>query len=158
MAVAHGRNLDLARLELFSLGDLETEDAVLEGGSRLVRLESAWKGHGPAEAAPANLLEDVAALLRGTLIGGLAGDGHGVVLDGDVHVVGANAGERGLDGTRIRVGRDVQGQRRAGIGPGEPLEGAEIVVEEAVHRRAHGQHVPDRRGTAHDRHGSYTSW
>src|SRR6185436_11201217 len=157
MTVAHLRYLDLPWLELLCLGDLEAEDAVLERGPGLVRLEAVRQGHGAAEAAAANLLEDVAALLGGALVGRLARDGHCAVLDRDVDVVRLDPRQRGLDRDRVGVRGDVQRQRGAGKAARKPLERAEVIVKEAVHRRTHGQHVPDRRRTAHESHRSYTS-
>src|SRR6266550_7511965 len=157
IAVGDGRDLDLARLQLLGLGDLETEDAVLEGRLRLVRLEASRQRHRPAEVAPADLLEDIAALLGGPLIGRLAGDGDRAVFHRDVHVVRLDARQGRLDGHGIRIGRDVERQSRTVEAAGEPAEWPEVVIEVSVHRLAHRQHVTQRRRTAHDRHGSYTS-
>src|SRR4051812_46969447 len=51
MAVADGRDPDLARLDLLRLRDLEAQDAVLERGLGLVRLEPVRQRHGAAEVA-----------------------------------------------------------------------------------------------------------
>src|SRR6185295_15448390 len=103
-AIAFGnrRDLDLARLELLGLGDIQAQDAVLERGGRLVRLEAVRQSHRAAEAAPPDLLEDVAALLGGSLVRGLARDGHRAVLDRDVDVIGPDARQRRLDRHAIR--------------------------------------------------------
>src|SRR5688500_16950267 len=80
IAVAHGRDLDLARLDLLGLRDLQPQDAVLERRGRLVRLQAGRQGHRAAEVAAADLLEDVAALVAGPLVCGLAADPDRAVL------------------------------------------------------------------------------
>src|SRR5437764_15347425 len=81
MAVAHGRDLDLAGLQLLRLWNLEPQDAMLERCLGLIGLEAVRQGHGPAEVAATDLLKDVAAFVGRALVGRLAADRHGAILD-----------------------------------------------------------------------------
>src|SRR5215212_4961583 len=152
MAVAQRRDPDLARLDLLGLRDLEAEDAVLERGVRLVRLEPVREGDGAAEASPADLLEDVAALLGLALLGGPAGDRDGPVLHGYVNVLGLDPRKGGLDREAVGGRRHVEWQCRAVKAPRQPTGWTEVVVEKAIHRLSKGHEVPERRRTAHERH------
>src|SRR6185369_5116014 len=94
MAVAHGCDLDLPRLDLLSLRDRQPEHAVLERRRSLVGLEAGRQRHRAAEGAAPDLLDEVRALIARALARGLAADRHRAVLDGDVDVLGAHAWQR----------------------------------------------------------------
>src|SRR5438105_7686286 len=155
LAVGDGRDLDLAWLGLLGLRDAEREHAVLEGGRGLIRLEALGQGHRPAEGAAPDLLDQIAALVAGALLGGLAADRQRPVLDGDVDVVRLDARKRRLDGERVRVGGHVERKGWCGEGTTRPIEWTEVVIEESVHRLAERHDVAEARWTANDRHLAY---
>jgi hypothetical protein len=59
-----GYHLDGLGLDLFGLGQLQGQDAMLEGGLHLVGVEAGRQSDLPAEVAIAALLAQVVALLR----------------------------------------------------------------------------------------------
>src|ERR1035437_1436671 len=136
-----GRDLDLPRLDLLCLGDAKGQDAVLEGGRCLVRLDAGGQGQRPGEAATANLLEEE-ALSRRDHRAGVAGNGQGVALDRDVDFLGLDAREDHLDHDVVVGGVDVDRDQL-------PLSKlprtwiAKALLEEPVHRLAKREQVAE---------------
>src|SRR5215212_3556241 len=79
---------DLARLDSLRFRDAKREHAVFERRLRLVRLEAVRERDHSADAAPADLPDEVLTFAGGLLGIGFAADAERAVLHGDLDVFG----------------------------------------------------------------------
>src|SRR5918992_109037 len=112
LAIGRRADPDLAGLDLLGSRDAQPQNAVLERGLSLVRLETRREADRPAELAPADLPDEVIALALLALLTALAVDRQRAVLDRQLDVVGLNAGQRRLDDERVGVHADVEREGR----------------------------------------------
>src|SRR5437870_6187238 len=108
VAVRAGADFDLLRPDFLDLGQGQGQDAVVEIGLRLVRLDAGRQRDRALERAEAALLQQVAFLFLLRLGLGLALDSQGVARDRDVELFGLEARYGCLDDELVRVLDNVQ--------------------------------------------------
>src|SRR5215469_7898704 len=174
-ARARERGLPLAGRDLYPLGlrprlpwDLDVQDPVLEGGLDVVRANVTREGDLAPVVAEGDLAAHVVAFLALPLHGALGVDGQDAIGERDLHVLGLEAGDGGLDRVALlglaNVDREVV-RRMLGQSAGGSSVGllrcaerpAEHVAEETVHGAVQAREVL-RRAPANNGQGSFTSF